>query len=146
MKLFTREKTLYWKMTSFVIELRIVGILLSLACYLCTSLWLMAHADLKWSILGGFITAIFAFLLTLPAWFISPTPKPNPFQRFCRNYVIGCANKTSFLCSPSGESMQIRDIRAFQYYLSHPQQKENILADQIDPTQFDWQNPSNWPL
>ena len=44
------------------------------------------------------------------------------------------------------ESIQPRDIRFFQHYLSHPQKPENVWADQIDTTQFDWQAPKEWPL
>jgi hypothetical protein len=85
-------------------------------------------------------------MLALPAWFVKPTQTPSSLQRFCRNYMLAITQKLSFLCSKSGNSIQPRDIKFFQYYLSHPQKPESVWADQVDTMQFDWQNPENWPL
>lgn len=144
-----KEKPNCWKLLNFITELRLYSIGLPIVCGLLLSTYLMGSTKLgpTWGTLLGFMPGfIFFTILTLPIWFVKQTQTPSSFQRFCRNYVIGIAQKLSFLSSRSGNSIQRRDIRFFQYYLSHPQKPENIWADQTDTTLFDWQDPKQWPL
>ena len=148
MKLFFREKPLYYKVCWLVSDLKLLGILSPFLGWLfgiCLSAF-----NLKVTIypcLGFLLGFIFTFF-TLPLWLIKSASHPSSFQRFCRNYSIGIARGFSFigLGNQAGDVIQIKDIRFFQYYLSHPEKPENIMADQKDTTQFDWQNPKEWPL
>lgn len=144
-----KEKPNCWKMLNFITELKLYSISLPIICGLLLSAYLIESTKLELicGTLLGFLPGLILFtILTLPIWFIKQTEEPSSFQRFCRNYVIGIAQKLSFMGSRSGNSIQCRDIRFFQYYLSHPQKPENIWADQADTTQFDWQNPQEWPF
>ena len=149
MKLFSKEKPIYWKIQFLVTEFKVLGILVFPwvpGLLLSTFLLKNTNWGSPWCVICGFLPGLALSFLTLPGWFVKPTSAPSPWQRFCRDYILGAAQHLSFLCSKNGDSIQTRDIRFFQYYLSHPQKPENVWADQIDTTQFDWQNPKEWPL
>ena len=148
MKPFHKEKPLYRKVCWLISDLKMLGIVFPLLFFLWIGTYLSNHTSLgivASSCLGFLIGFIFTFF-TLPAWFVKPTSQPSSFQRFCRNYFLGIVKFVSFvgLGSHSGEYIYTKDIRFFQYYLSHPEKPESVWADQVDTTQFDWQNPAEW--
>lgn len=145
------EKPIYRKMLNFITDLKLCSIGLPIICGLPLSAYLIQSTQLglAWGTLLGFLPWLILFtILTLPIWFIKPTERPSSLQRFCRNYLLGMAKFVSFcgLGSHAGQYIYPQDIRFFQYYLSHPTNPENIWADQVDTTKFDWQNPKEWPF
>ena len=150
MKLFCKEKPLYYKVDWLVLDSnKLLGVFSPLLGWLF-GVFLSGLFNLKittCTYLGFLIGFIFTFF-TFPLWFVKSTAQPSSFQRFCRNYAIGIARFYSFigLASQAGDAIYPKDIRFFQYYLSHPQEPENIWADQIDTTRFDWQNPEEWKI
>lgn len=149
MKLFSKEKPLYRKVYWLIWDLKILGVFLPVISWWLLGAYLAEHTSLgimASSCLGFFVGFIFTFF-TLPVWFIKSDSQPSSFQRFCRNYFLRIAKGIVFIgLGSKSESIQLKDIRFFQYYLSHPQKPENIYADQTDTTLFDWQNPKEWPF
>ena len=148
MKLFSKEKLLAWKMLELINALKLYGIYLPFLSCLLAGAWLMENTSLSpfWASCVGALPGLLFTFLSFPLWFIRQTETPSPWQRWCRRYAIVLGQKTSFLAlNRAGDSIQTRDIRFFQYYLSHPQNSENIWADQINTLTFDWQDPTNWP-
>lgn len=143
-----KSKPIYWKMLDFITGLKLYSIGLPLIYGLLLSTLLIETTNCSIT-LGTFLGFFPGFILftvsTFPIWFIRQSINPSSFQRWCRNYTIKLAKFTRPIQGGLAQ-ISLKDIRFFQYYLSHPANPENIWADQVDTTKFDWQNPKEWPF